>query len=158
MKQTASYQIVSADVACADAQGLIRQLDRYLSGQYWDYDPQQYGVVATDFEASRSGFWLAYCSGLAVGCVGVRPLDTHTAELKRMYVLPAFRCQGIGQTLLKTAEAAAIAWGYTKICLETGEAQPESIRLYTRLGFQPIPCFGKYTDPESRCYLKCLAE
>jgi len=153
---TGLCEIVPGDWLSAEAQLLIQELDQYLAMQYWDYEPDLYGVNAAELADPRSGFWLAYWEAQAVGCVAVRPLSETTAELKRLYVQPAFRQRGLGQQLLQTAEAAAIAWGYTHLCLETGEAQPESMRLYSRAGFRAVPCFGKYIDPESRCYEKPL--
>lgn len=149
-------QIGPADLSSVAAQMLIRELDQYLATQYWDYKPDRYGLKADELIDPRSGFWLAYVGNQAVGGVAVRPCSAAIAELKRLYVQPAFRHRGIGQQLLATAEAAAIAWGYTQLCLETGDAQPASIRLYVRAGFQAIPCFGKYDDPKSRCYQKVL--
>lgn len=153
---TVLCKIVSGDFLSEAAQRLVRELDQYLATQYWDYEPDLYGMKADELDDSRSGFWLAYVGHQAVGCVAVRPFTVAIAELKRLYVQPALRNQGIGQQLLTTAEEAAIAWGYTHLCLETGDAQPESIRLYLRAGFQAIPCFGPYDDPESRCYQKSL--
>jgi GNAT superfamily N-acetyltransferase len=149
-------EIVRGDFAAPDAQALIQQLDIYLSVQYPDYVPELYGVTVEDLRQARSGFWFAYWHEDPVGCVAIRPYRPTIAELKRMYVMPQFRNRGIGSQLLRTAEAAAIAWGYEQICLETGDRQSESLRLYERFGYQPIPCFGKYTDPESLCYLKSL--
>ena len=153
---TAICQILPGDFASAEAQTLVRELDQHLTDLYADYIPDLYGMKQADVAQPRSGFWLAYVANQLAGCVAVRPFTDTTAELKRMYVRPAFRNRGIGKQLLATAEAAAIAWGYTHLCLEMGEAQPASLRLYTRAGFRAIPCFGNYDDPESRCYEKVL--
>ena len=153
---TGRCEIVTSDLSGSAAQALLRELDQYLARQYRAYDPDFYGMRAAELTVPRSGFWVAQVGEQAVGCVAVRPFTEAIAELKRLYVQPAFRKRGIGQMLLATAEVAAIAWGYTHLCLETGAAQPESIRLYSRAGFQAVPCFGKYVDPESRCYQKRL--
>lgn len=151
-----SIKIRPSQLSEPGVQALIQQLDAYLSIQYADYESARYGLKAEELEPDRSGCWVADCLGQAVGCVAIRPYTPFIAELKRLYVLPQFREQGIGSRLLETAEAAAIAWGYQQICLETGDRQPASIRLYRRCGFQAIPCFGDYTDPASRCYRKWL--
>lgn len=149
-------KIVQGEWSSAEAQQLIEELDQYLAQQYWDYEPGFYGVRAEELAAHRSGFWLAYTTGQAVGCIAIRPFTDTIAELKRLYVQPPFRNRGIGRQLLATAESAAIAWGYTHLCLETGDAQTASLHLYTQAGFQAVPCFGKYADPASRCYEKSL--
>jgi putative acetyltransferase len=151
-------QILPGDFASAAAQALVRELDQHLASLYDDYVIDLYGMQQADLEQPRSGFWMAYVADQVAGCVAVRPFTETTAELKRMYVRSPFRNRGIGKQLLATAEAAAIAWGYTHLCLETGEAQPASLHLYTRAGFQAIPCFGHYDDPESRCYEKVLMD
>lgn len=157
-KTPMTVQIVPADFQHPAAQTLVQELDAYLRQQYPDYEAETYGLKAKELIHARSGFWLAYWGAVAVGCVAVRPHTPLTAELKRMYVQPLFRGRGVGCRLLQTAIAAAIDWRYEQIVLETGVAQPESIRLYERYGFQPIPCFGRYTDPESLCYQKRLAQ
>ncbi|RZM78894.1 GNAT family N-acetyltransferase [Leptolyngbya iicbica] len=153
---TAVCQIRPGDFASEEAQALVSELDQHLAELYADYIPDLYGMKQADVAQPRSGFWLACVVDQVAGCVAVRPFTHTKAELKRMYVRPAFRNRGIGKQLLATAETAAIAWGYTHLCLETGEAQPASLHLYTQAGFQTISCFGHYDDPESRCYEKVL--
>ncbi len=43
------------------------------------------------------------------------------------------------------------------IRLETGDRQPEAIKLYASSGFEPIPRFGPFVDdPRSLCFEKRL--
>ena len=44
----------------------------------------------------RGGLWVGRANGAGVGCVALRPLDAATAEVKRMYVDPAWRGRGVG--------------------------------------------------------------
>lgn len=94
-----------------------------------------------------------------VGCGALRRIDTDTYELKRMYVVPAWRGHRIGQTLLNALEDAGRQRGARRIRLETGREQPEAIRLYERCGYLPIPRYGPYTDcPDSICYERDLQD
>ena len=73
------------------------------------------------------------------------------------YVAPPFRAQGLGDALLTALEAEACALGATRLVLETGERQPESLALYRRHAFEAVPCFGAYGDsPLSLCMAKQL--
>lgn len=40
-----------------------------------------------------------------------------------------------------------------RIVLEAGTEQPNALRLYEGLGYEPIPTYGKWkSDPQSRCF------
>nr|WP_155999462.1 GNAT family N-acetyltransferase [Streptomonospora sp. PA3] len=95
--------------------------------------------------------------GEVVGCGGLRRLDEHTFELKRMYVVPAWRGRRIGQALLHALEEAGRRRGARRMRLETGVAQPEAMRLYERCGYRRIPLYGPYVGcAESVCYERDL--
>ncbi|GAA3372450.1 GNAT family N-acetyltransferase [Streptomyces sannanensis] len=79
------------------------------------------------------------------------------AELKRMYVIPTARGNGLARRILAALEDDARAAGRARMVLETGTKQPEAIALYTSSGYEPCPKFGYYRDYDnSRCYAKPL--
>src|SRR5262249_55727197 len=93
----------------------------------------------------------------AVGCGAVRPLEPGVGEVKRMFVLPEARGRGIARQILRSLEAAAGSLGFRVLRLETGQRQPEAIRLYQTAGYAEIPRFGEYADdPFSVCFEKRL--
>lgn len=102
-------------------------------------------------------------AGAPVGCGGIRMLGDRTpgipsAELKRMYVVPAARGTGVATALLRALEDAARDLGVVDLVLETGSEQPDAMRFYRREGWAEIPRFGAYADSEgSRCYGLTLA-
>lgn len=96
-------------------------------------------------------------AGTAVGCGGLRPLDTERIEIKRMYVTPPARGNGLSRQILAALEAAASADGWRTMRLETGVMQPEAISLYRSSGYAQIDRYGAYVDDEwSLCFEKHL--
>lgn len=95
--------------------------------------------------------------GTALGCGALRALDGRTGEIKRMYVEPAARGTGVATAILRGLEDRARARGWTELRLETGTAQPDSIRFYLREGYREIPLFGVYVGSSiSRCFARTL--
>lgn len=110
-----------------------------------------------EFGPPGGTFLVVYRDGTAVACGGLRRLDDETCELKRMYVIDGARRSGVGRRLLAALEAAAIQLGYRVVKLETGNAQPEALGLYTSAGYEPIDNFGYYRcAPLSRSFAKVL--
>ena len=86
--------------------------------------------------------------GTPIGCGALRALEPGTAEVKRMYVVPAARGRGVSRLLLAGLEVEALARGWTTLRLETGPRQPEAVGLYTAAGYHPVSAFGHYVgDP-----------
>jgi ribosomal protein S18 acetylase RimI-like enzyme len=73
-----------------------------------------------------------------VGCVALRKWDEFTCEMKRLYVIPSARGQGIGRKLAETIIARAKAMGYKHMRLDTVASMQAANRLYSSLGFRPI--------------------
>jgi len=88
----------------------------------------------------RGRLLLAMEGDAPAGCVGLHEWDAQIAEMKRLYVLPAFRGRGLGRILTDAALADARALGYRSIRLDTIPTlmQP-AIALYRELGFREIP-------------------
>jgi len=100
---------------------------------------------------------VARYDGEAAGTAGVRRLDAHTAELTRVYLLPALRGKGGSALLVSAAEDAARAWGATRMILDTRADLVEARALYARLGYTETAPHNddKYAD---HWFTKPLAE
>jgi putative acetyltransferase len=134
----------------ADARRLISELDAHLNSLYPPEDN------FTDLPTADV-FLIARLDDAAVGCGAVRFLDADTAEVKRMYVAPAARGDGVGRQLLDGLEQFARGRGAHRLVLETGPLQVEALALYQRAGFAPTPCWGDYAHGNnSICYEKLL--
>ena len=139
-----------------DAAELRDELARELTERYGsDFEP---GVKAT--AADVAIFLVARGDdGTPLGCGGLRSLGEPVAEIKRMYVRPEARGQGVGAAILIALESSAFRLGFKVLRLETGPLQPEAIGLYARAGYREIPCFGAYAGASaSRCFERRLGE
>ncbi len=79
------------------------------------------------------------------GCVAVRGLDDGDCEIKRLYVRPEYRREGVGRRLVEKAIRFARALGYARMLLDTLPAMTEAQSLYQSLGFAEID--GYYINP-----------
>lgn len=146
----------TSDVGCA----LIDALNAELSGGYPEPGATHFRLDPEEVTGGRGAFLVVYRKGTPVGCGALRLLLAGTAEIKRMYVLPALRGSGLGRRLLAALEAEARALGVRRLVLETGVRQVAALALYRATGFRSIPLFGEYRlSPEtSVCLGKDLAD
>ncbi len=140
----------------ADARALIEELEAHLEPQY--PRSSRHGYSVDQLLAQDVAFFVARVDGTPVGCGGIQLYGAEYGELKRMYVRPAFRGQGLGALLIDHLADYARERGVGLLRLETGIHQREAIRLYERMGFRRIPPFGPYReDPLSLFYEKQIA-
>jgi GNAT superfamily N-acetyltransferase len=66
----------------------------------------------------------------------------HRGEIAKMLVLRRARRRGLGEALMRAAEAAALEAGKTLLVLDTASAEAE--RLYGRLGWQRVGLIPRY--------------
>ncbi|RAU82409.1 GNAT family N-acetyltransferase [Pontibacter arcticus] len=101
---------------------------------------------------------VAYLDDVAVGCGAVKMHESGVGEVKRMFVRPGYRGQGIAGKILTELESWATELQFSKLILETGMAQPEAIALYTKSGYIRMPNYGQYENVEnSVCMQKQLS-
>jgi GNAT superfamily N-acetyltransferase len=87
-------------------------------------------------------FIVGFSNGDAVCCGGVKRLDERACEIKKMYVLPAARGQGVARALLEAHENEARRLGYETARLDTGPRQARAQRMYERAGYAAIANFN----------------
>ena len=100
-----------------------------------------------DYAPPRGRLFLARIGGQAAGCVALRAQEGGAAELKRLFVRPAFRHTGLGRRLAEEALEGARALGYARVRLDTLPSMREAIALYRVLGFQEISPYQELPGP-----------
>ncbi|MCL7495386.1 MULTISPECIES: GNAT family N-acetyltransferase [Streptomyces] len=145
------------DAVTLDALVQQEYVRRYGDGDMTPLDPEMFtpphGTYLIAYEGARplaTGGWRRQedtAEGYAAG----------DAEIKRMFVVPEARGQGLARQILAALEADARAAGRSRMVLETGTEQPEALELYASSGYVLVEKFGLYrTYDESRCMAKSL--
>ena len=149
---TSELRIERVPITHPDAQLLVEAVQEEYVARYGGRDESP--ITPEDFDDPRGQFFVGYVDGLPVATGAWRRstvvalgVDV-TAEIKRMYVVPAHQRRGVARRMLAHLEATAAAAGIEGLVLETGLEQPEAIALYTSSGYEPVPGFGYYCGSE----------
>ena len=127
-----------------DVIALIAELDAYQDSLY--PAEARYALDIASLASPAVLFAVAPDSdGAAVGCAAI-VLGEDYGEVKRMYVRPQCRGQGVAQLLGHVLESAAHARGCHVLTLETGPYQPEALAFYASQGFVRCGPFGDYSE------------
>ena len=140
------YIIVNTDEEYMNAARLFKEyaawLNIDLSFQNFEEELLE---LKTMYSAPAGGIILAKATHQFVASVAIRKIDNDTAELKRMFVQPAFQGKGIGKDLLRQAIEMAKTANYRRIKLDTLNYMLPAINLYKQNGFYEIPAY--YNNP-----------
>ncbi len=79
--------------------------------------------------------FLAFWDQTPVGTARIRYLESQIVKLERLAVLPAYRCRGIGQSMVEAIADFLIDSDTQVIVLH---AQAQTIPFYEKLGFETI--------------------
>src|SRR5579875_454368 len=104
--------------------------------------PQMPRAGAAELGPPGGTFLVGVRDGDPVCCGGVKRLDDRACEIKRMYVAPQARGQGVARQLLGALEASARELGYRVARLDTGPDQPHARALYESAGYVEIDNFN----------------
>jgi ribosomal protein S18 acetylase RimI-like enzyme len=92
-----------------------------------------------DYAPPEGRLLLAECEGQLAACVALHKLEPGACEMKRLYLRPQFRGQGLGRALAERIIAEARQIGYQRMRLDTVEpVMKDAVVLYRRLGFTEI--------------------
>ena len=108
------------------------------------------------------GFFLvARVATHLAGGVGLRAIGEGSrrfGEVKRLWVRPDLRRQGVAEALMAAVVNEAVREGFREVFLETGDRQPEAHALYVKTGWRAIDEFpdGTYSHPGAYRFKKTL--
>jgi len=132
-----------------DGAALVAAMIDEMRELYWDIgdgldlnSPHMPKAGPVELGPPAGTFLVGYRDGVALCGGGVKRLPDGSCEIKRMYVVPAARGQGLARVLLHTLEDAARALGYRVARLDTGPRQPHARRLYESEGYVAIDNFN----------------
>jgi putative acetyltransferase len=137
-----------------DFRALIGLLDLELSLLYDDMPSKCYPYNVVD---TTDTVVVAYQDAIPVGCGCFKFFDMKTIEIKRLFVKPEYRGQGMAKLVLQELERWALESGYSTAVLEIGIKQTDALQFYNHLGYENIDNYGRYLGNEnSVCLSKSL--
>lgn len=95
-------------------------------------------VSLRSFYADPGFLLLATRDGEAIGCVGLRSLGAEVAEVRRLYVSPTARSDGLGRRLMSDLISEAQSRDIKRLVLNTLPTMAHAQALYGDLGFEAI--------------------
>ena len=145
-------RLIRTTSANKDFIDLVKVLDAYL--KITDGDEHEFYNQFNSIEALKNVV-VAYDNDTPIGCGAFKHYDKTTVEIKRMFVSPSNRVNGVGKLILKNLEDWSKLMGYISCVLETGKRQIEAVNFYKKCGYTEISKYGQYKDMEnSLCFKK----
>ena len=137
---SAEVTITLADPAGPEAQlclsAYFSELDRRFPG---GFDPGPPADPAR-YRPPLGAFLIASRDGQPLGCVALSIPDD---EVKRLWIAPEARGQGLARRLMQAVEDQARAMGLAMLRLDTNASLTEALALYRSMGWSEIP---RYND------------
>lgn len=136
-------EIVVATGPTDEIRLLVHELNQELGALYTP--EQRHGLALDAIFQPHIRFFVARQNGQVAGCGGIA-LFADFAEVKRMYVRPAVRGQGVADAIMARLVAEARDAGLSVLRLETGTESFAAIHFYRRSGFRDCPAFEPYAS------------
>lgn len=111
----------------------------YLTMQNYDHEVEH---LEEKYGLPDQRLYVVLVDGDVAGCVGLKRINERDCELKRLYVKPEFRRQGLSRLLLEKVIGAASEIGYQSMLLDTLPFLEGALYLYRKMGFYEIPCYN----------------
>lgn len=125
-----------------DVRALLREYEAAIGVSlcFQSFEEELAGLPGA-YAPPRGRLLLAHDAGGLAGCVALRPMADGAAEMKRLYVRPAFLGRGLGRALAEQIVGEARAAGYRTLRLDTLPTMTRAHALYRSLGFREVPAF-----------------
>lgn len=137
-------RIVDAD--SLDFKQLTQKLDEYYISLVGDIHLRYAAFNDPKNFACRI---VAYVADHPVACGCWKIVDDTTAEIKRIYVLPAYRRIGAASKIVHALERDISSSGRNHVVLETARTTPDSKSLYISLGYTEMSYYGSPAGEEN---------
>ena len=108
-----------------------------------DLDAEIAAGPPADLVPPNGLFLLALADGEPAGLGGVRYLDAEAAEVKSMYVAPAYRGTGLGRRILTRLDEIALEHGCRAVRLDTSDYLTPAVALYRSAGYREVPAYNE---------------
>jgi ribosomal protein S18 acetylase RimI-like enzyme len=108
------------------------------------------------YAAPNGCILLAKIESVSVGCAALRPISNNVCEMKRLYVKPDYRGNGLGRKLAYKIVQLAIEKKYLKMQLDTLSSMHSAIGLYQSLGFVETTPYYNNPHPDVMFFEKTL--
>lgn len=133
------FEIKEVSYKNSDFRNLCIKLDKFQNNLV----PQRevLGFTALDGLEKLQKILIVYDNDKAIASVALKPVDTNTAEVARVYTDEEYRGKGLAKILIKEIVEFAKKQGYKKIVLDTWKDSSSARNLYKKLGFIEIPMF-----------------
>ncbi|KJS82354.1 GNAT family N-acetyltransferase [Desulfosporosinus sp. BICA1-9] len=120
---------------------------------------RRYGELQKQYEkhnkvAQINNVVIIYRDKIPVACGSFKEQDSHSVELKRIFVVNDQRGQGLAKLIVSKLEEIAKSRGYKYAVLETGIKQHEAINLYKSCGYYTIANYEPYTENTNSICMK----
>lgn len=124
-----------------DLESVVNIFREYVSSPSVSLDFQDYELefasLPGKYSAPEGRLLLAWKEGAVVGCAALRKVDLNVCEMKRVYLRPVARGEGLGRRLIVGILAQARIAGYSRICLDVLPEFVAAQAIYESLGFLP---------------------
>jgi GNAT superfamily N-acetyltransferase len=131
------------DAALPPASDLLAAMVAEMDELYGDIEAVGMpSAKPADFAPPGGTFLVGFHADEPVCAGGIKPIAPDAAEIKRMYVAPTARRQGVARALLRALEGAARERGYAFVRLDTGPLQRGAMALYASEGYTEIGNFN----------------
>ncbi len=139
----------------SDFKKLVKELDTSLKHYYKD-EQSFYGEL-NKVEKIKYAIVAYSEKGKPVGCGGIKKISQDVMEIKRMYVDPKFRGNGIATMVLNELEKWSVELKFNECILETLKSKPYAIAFYKKNNYFQFPNYGEYVKAKnSICFQKKL--
>ena len=125
--------------------GILETLERQMGTV--DQVIERYLSELPKFSPPGGRLVLAYTADRATGIGCFHPISPEIAELKRMYVQPSARGNGIGRAVLESLLSAAREAGYRRMRLDSAAFMHAAHSLYRSAGFVDIDPYPETEIP-----------